>query len=116
MMTIVVRAGMTEPLDFQLLGKDPVTNITAPVNLTGTVALELHTRDELGNIVVYTMASGKLSITDLVNGKVRFQPLSTDLVAAQRAYECWFQQTDGSNNTISYPSDSNFAMTVIAKF
>ena len=86
-------AGWTGPIDEQLLADG------AAADLTGcTVSLVLCRHD--GSLLTLT---GTVSITDYVNGKVRFEPAATDLVFAMRPYRARWMVTNILGRVVYFP-------------
>ena len=94
MATRKVTEGWTDHLEWTL--EDPPGSAT---NLTGyTVALVLRRRD--GSVVDTT---GKTSVIDAANGRVRYIPAATDLLVKHSPYEAKWQATI-SGRTGYFPS------------
>lgn len=86
--------GWTGDLDYQLKADGVI------VNLTGmTVVLVLTDKD--GTAVTTT---GNITVFDAVNGKVRYRPDATDLVAAKSPYTMHWKVTDGASRDVFFPN------------
>lgn len=88
---VVIVAGTTTALEFQLLEGG------SAINLTG-ITVELLLTDKDGTSVTTT---GDVSVTGASTGTVTYTPDSADLDATKSPYKARWKLTDGSGN-ISY--------------
>ncbi len=115
--TWTVRAGSTEPIEFELSG-DGVA-----VSLLGVTLVELRLKNgSTGAVTSFlsTAGSPKVVVTDAANGKVTFYPAAAsgdtqaDLVLSAGHYNAFFWVTDAAGKKISFPTAANFVIRMIA--
>ena len=111
--TWTVRAGTTEPIEFQLTGDG------LAVSLDGVTSVEIRLRRaDLLTVLSYlnTTNPTRLAITSVPDGKVTYYPLSTDLLLAAGHYDVFFTVIDAASRPIPFPTGTDFKIRIVPTF
>src|SRR3989304_6350691 len=105
--TWTVRAGSTEPIEFELSGDG------VPVSLDGVTSVEMRLKNGTTGLTtsfLSTAQTPKVVVTDAANGRVTFYPAAAvgqtpaDLVLSAGHYQAFFWVTDAAGGVWSDPS------------
>ena len=113
--TYTLRAGITEPIEMQLLEVDPDTNVESAVSLSGVTLVRVAVREKCGGPAQSWDSDGsRVAVSDSANGKIIWSPPADAFNPG--AYVGWVRVTDAQGSLVSFPSDGEFSLTVIGTY